>query len=478
MKTIRIYNTLSQKKEIFNPINSGKVGIYSCGPTIYDYSHIGNYRSFIFSDVLHRVFRHFGYQVKLVMNLTDIDDKTIQGSIQKKKTLSDYTQIYEKVFFEDLQTLNFLPAYRYPKATKHIPQMVNMIQSLQEKGHAYKVNGSIYFKINSFPEYGKLSKIQIQEQLAGAGGRVDSDEYDKENVSDFVLWKNYHPNDGEVFYNTALGKGRPGWHIECSAMSKEYLGEHFDIHTGGIDNRFPHHENEIAQSECAHRHSFVNYWMHVSHLLVEGEKMSKSAGNFYTLRDLLEKNIHPLTLRYMMVSVHYRNQYNFTREGIEAADKALERIRNFLEVWHRIKSKEKVSSFNPDNGNDSILDEKKQHFFECLSDDINVSGALGAFFEYLSQAHKILHSSKPKEKLKLDSMMEFLKEVDDCLGIIPFTDNNKGTDVPTNLTKLLKERDQARREKNFAEADRIRDFISGQGYIIIDTPSGSELKKN
>lgn len=468
------FNSLNNRKEVFEPIKKNQVNIYSCGPTIYDYSHIGNYRSFLFSDILHRFLKQIGFHVTLVMNLTDIDDKTIKGANQNHVSLKAFTSTYEKAFFEDLKQLKVIPATHYPRATDHIQEMVEMIKTLIEKKHAYEMNGSIYYKIDSFNQYGKLSKINLEQQRAGASERVDVDEYDKENVSDFVLWKNYQSEDGEIYYNTDLGKGRPGWHIECSAMSKKYLGKHFDIHTGGIDNRFPHHENEIAQSESVHQTNFVNLWMHVAHLLVEGEKMSKSLGNFYTLRDLLAKGIDALTIRYMLISSHYRHQYNFTDEGMVAAKKSLERIENFIEVLKRKKPSQ--ANFHANQ----ILDNTRKNFIANLCDDLNVSGALGIFYEYLNDIHKLFHSTNPQEnqfsKEDLNKIKNFLKEVDGFLGIIPEKMIIE-TDISEEVLELLKKRNQARKDKDFSLADQLRKKIYEYNYEIVDSKEESSLKK-
>ncbi len=309
---LRFYNTLSNRKEPFVPLYPGKVLIYTCGPTVYDYAHIGNFRSYIFEDLLRRYLKFKGYQVTQVMNITDVDDKIIRASKAAGQDIGEFTKKYISAFFEDLDALGIERAEFYPRATEHIPEMVELIKKLQQKGFTYTTDGSIYFKLSSFPSYGKLSKIDLQGIKPGA--RMDLDEYEKEDVRDFVLWKG--KKEGEPYWKTELGPGRPGWHIECSAMSMHYLGESFDIHAGGVDLIFPHHENEIAQSEAATSRQFVRYWLHCRHLIVEGEKMSKSKGNYYTLRDLLGKGYQPLAVRYLLLSAHYRRQLNFTKEGL------------------------------------------------------------------------------------------------------------------------------------------------------------------
>ncbi|HUM34285.1 MAG TPA: cysteine--tRNA ligase, partial [Candidatus Saccharicenans sp.] len=312
---IRFHNTLSGKIEDFRPLRPGEVGLYTCGPTVYDYPHIGNYRAYIFEDILKRFLIFSGFKVTHVMNITDVDDKTIKGANALGVSLNEYTKKYIDAFFEDIKVLRILPADHYPRATEHIEDMVRMIKGLLDKGYAYFKDGSVYFNLARFPDYGKLSKIDKEELKAGA--RVETDEYEKENVYDFVLWKKAKP--GEPYWETEFGPGRPGWHIECSAMSTRYLGPTFDLHCGGIDNIFPHHENEIAQSEAYYGQKFVNYWLHCHHLVVNGEKMSKSKGNFFTLRNLLARQIDPVDLRFFLLSTHYRKMLNFTFDNLDQA---------------------------------------------------------------------------------------------------------------------------------------------------------------
>ncbi|HLE61127.1 MAG TPA: cysteine--tRNA ligase, partial [Thermoanaerobaculaceae bacterium] len=325
-REIRFLNTLSRRLETLEPLEMGHVRIYTCGPTVYNFPHIGNYRTFLFEDVLCRTLKTFGYRVTQVMNLTDIDDKTINGAAAEGISLREFTDRYVAAFFEDIDTLGVERAEHYPRATEWIPQMVELVQRLTERGHTYVQDGSTYFRIASFPGYGKLSGIDVAQVRAGA--RVDADEYEKEDVRDFVLWK--APKEGEPFWDTPLGPGRPGWHLECSAMSMGLLGESFDIHAGGVDNIFPHHENEVAQSEGATGKPFVHTWLHAEHLFVEGQKMAKSLGNFYTLRDLLEKGHDPLAIRYLLISVPYRQKLNFTFDGLHAAAAGIERVGNTL----------------------------------------------------------------------------------------------------------------------------------------------------
>ncbi|HRI89066.1 MAG TPA: cysteine--tRNA ligase, partial [Candidatus Hydrogenedentes bacterium] len=326
---IRFFNTLTRTKEVFEPANPPHVGLYTCGPTVYNFAHIGNLRTFLFEDLLRRHLKYRGYEVNHVMNLTDVEDKIIRTCRETGESLKSLTGRYSQAFFEDLDTLGAERAEAYPAATDHVAEMVELIKKLRDNGHTYEVNGSIYFKLSTFPQYGQLSKFKMDELKSGASGRVDSDEYETEDARDFALWKAYDENDGAVFWETELGKGRPGWHIECSCMSMKYLGESFDIHCGGIDNMFPHHENEIAQSEAATGKPFVKYWLHSAHLFVDGRKMSKSFGNFYTLRDLLEKGHDPKAIRWTLIATHYRQPSNFTFDALEAANESLRRIRDF-----------------------------------------------------------------------------------------------------------------------------------------------------
>ena len=329
---IRFYNTLSGQIEEFIPLEPGQVKMYTCGPTVYDYAHIGNFRAYVFEDLLKRFLLAMGFKVTHVMNITDVDDKTIRGAKAKNLSLEEYTKIYTEAFFEDIDTLKILRADYYPRATQHIPDVVKMIKGLMARGYAYEKDGSIYFDVSKFPNYGQLAKIKISELKTGV--RIDADEYSKDSVQDFALWKKR--KEGEPYWETELGPGRPGWHIECSVMSTKYLGETFDIHCGGVDNIFPHHENEIAQSEAYTGKKFVNYWLHCHHLIVEGEKMSKSKGNFYTLRDLTSRGVDPLDLRYLLLATHYRKMLNFTFDGLRQAGAARRRLYDFIyELHHR-----------------------------------------------------------------------------------------------------------------------------------------------
>ena len=465
--SICLFNTLSRKKEAFVPIETEKVKLYTCGPTVYDYAHIGNFRAFLFEDLLKRWLIYRGFKVTHIMNLTDIDDKTIKGSQKQGIPLKDFTDFYVKAFFEDIKALNIQPADVYPKATDHIPEMIQLIKSLIAKGIAYKgEDGSIYFSVCKFPDYGKLSHIKVDELKAGA--RVCQDEYAKEEAQDFALWKAWTPEDGDVFWETELGKGRPGWHIECSAMSTKYLGETFDIHCGGVDNMFPHHENEIAQSEAATGKKFVNYWMHNEHLQVEGKKMSKRFGNFYTLRDLLAKGYDPIVIRYLLLSTHYRQQFNFTFEGLEAAKAAVERLRNFVRRLHEVESTTRT-------GKVAVLMSKLEACFGgSMDDDLNIGIALSSLFDFVREINGMLDVNivSKDEAAEVGGLMMRLDEV---LGVIGRVEVEEA--LPSHIDALVQKREEARKAKNWKEADTIRVQLKAMGIVLEDTAQGVRWHK-
>ncbi len=405
--TLRFFNTLSRKKEVFKPLKPGEVRMYSCGPTVYDHVHIGNLRAFVVSDLISRYLKYKGYKVIKVMNITDVDDKTIAGAQREGVPLQKYTKRYIDSFFDALKKLNIEPADYFPRATEHIPDMIELIKRIKAKGHTYEYEGSTYFRIASFPDYGKLAHLDFDKLVANAQGRLESDEYDKENMRDFVLWKAWKPSDGDVFWETELGKGRPGWHIECSAMSMKYLGESFDIHTGGVDLIFPHHTNEIAQSESATGKQFVRYWLHNEYLFVNGQKMSKSLGNFFTLKDLLDKGLSPMGIRYTLLATNYRMPLNFTIESVKASENAIERLNNFVYELQETKP----GASNPELL--KILEKAKQGFEEAMDDNLNISKALGIVFDFIRDAYKI-GFTKPDA----NQVLEFLKEINKVLGVI------------------------------------------------------------
>jgi len=464
---IYFFNTLTRRKEAFLPLESGKVKMYTCGPTVYDFAHIGNFRAFLFEDLLKRWLIQRGFKVTHIMNLTDIDDKTIKGSQTQGIPLRQFTDFYVKAFFEDIKALNIQSADVYPKATDNIPEMITLIKTLMTKGIAYKgEDGSIYYAVCKFADYGKLSKIKIDELKAGA--RVSQDEYAKEEAQDFALWKAWTPDDGEVFWETELGKGRPGWHIECSAMSMKYLGETFDIHCGGVDNMFPHHENETAQSEAATGKKFVNYWMHNEHLQVEGKKMSKRLGNFYTLRDLLAKGYDPIAIRYLLISTHYRQQFNFTFEGLEAAKGAVERLRNFVRRLHDTNGKEsggKVATFSA---------KAEACFGGSIDDDLNIGIALASLFDFVREINNLLDTNMVSKDEAAD-VGGLLMRFDEVLGVIGKVEVEEA--LPTDIDALVQKREEARKAKNWKEADAIRAQLKAMGIVLEDTAQGVRWHK-
>jgi len=474
---LAFFNTLSRRKEEFVPLKKGQVRMYTCGPTVYDYAHIGNNRAYIFEDLLRRYLQYRGYQVTQVMNITDVDDKSIAGVRRTGLSLEEYTAPFKKAFFDDLDTLGIQRAEYYPEATKHIDEMVALIQRLREKGFVYEAEGSLYYHISKFPEYGKLSHMRLDELKCGV--RVKADEYEKERVSDFALWKAWEEQDGEVFWETPLGKGRPGWHIECSAMSMKYLGETFDIHTGGVDNMFPHHENEIAQSEGATGKPFVRYWLHNEHLIIEGKKMSKSLGNYYTLKDLLDKGYDPVAIRYLLLSTHYRQQLNFTLNGIEGATNALRRIQDFLNNLS-------LASAQKDNAElGDVLEEGKTGFETHMDDDLNISGALGSLFSMIGGINKLI-TGEGLSSADAIKVRELLARFDEVLGIMEPTAKKVAT-KQEEIEKLVRQRQRARFEKNWSEADRCRDALfqehgiiledRAEGTAVLDKESGRMLMK-
>jgi cysteinyl-tRNA synthetase len=463
---IKLFNTLTRQKEEFHPIEAGKVRMYTCGPTVYDYAHIGNFRAFVFEDVLKRWLEHRGFQVTHVMNLTDVDDKTIRNSQKASKPLREYTDFFAQAFFEDIKALNVEPATVYPRATDHIPEMVTLIKTLLQKGVAYRgEDGSVYFAISKFPEYGKLSHLCVAELKAGA--RVSQDEYAKEEAQDFALWKAWSCEDGDIYWETELGKGRPGWHIECSAMSMKYLGETFDIHCGGVDNMFPHHENEIAQSEAATGKPFVNYWMHNEHLLVEGKKMAKRLGNFYSLRDLLAKGLDPLAIRYLLLSTHYRQQFNFTFEALEAGKKAIERLANL---------QRRLLEANGKGGSEELtrlVATVQRCFGDAMDDDLNMSVALASFFDFVRDVNNLIDADvvSKEEAAKVAAL---IADFDRVLGVIP---KPKEETLPPEAAELIKKREEARKAKDWKTADAVRAQLKAMGIAIEDTAQGVRWKR-
>ncbi|MBU8934439.1 MAG: cysteine--tRNA ligase [candidate division Zixibacteria bacterium] len=463
---LRFKNSFTRTKEEFRSIDEGKVRMYTCGPTVYNYAHIGNFRTYMFEDLLRRYLKYKGYDVTQVMNLTDIDDKTIRDSQKEGVSLKEFTDRFVKAFFDDLDSLGIERAEHYPPATEHIPEMVVLIQKLVENGLAYEVDGNYYFRISAFKDYGKLAHLDLDGLKAGA--RVAADEYEKDSVSDFALWKAWDEADGDVYWETELGKGRPGWHIECSAMSMKFLGETFDIHTGGVDNMFPHHENEIAQSEGATGKKFVNYWMHSEYLIVEGRRMSKSLGNFHTLRDLMKKGYSGVAVRYLLLATHYRQQLNFSLTGLDAARKAVNR---YLCC---------VSNLGEYSGGDSsggevekVIEKAKSGFELALDDDLNISGALGVVFDFIRDINRL----KAENRLSIeerDNALSTIRRLDEVLNFC-FEAGEEGIDA--EIDGLIEQRAEARKNKDFALADKIRDDLAACGIILEDTAQGVKWKR-
>ncbi|MCH7690242.1 MAG: cysteine--tRNA ligase [candidate division Zixibacteria bacterium] len=461
---LRFKNSYSRQAEEFKPIDEGKVRMYTCGPTVYLFAHIGNFRTFIFEDLLRRYLKYKGYQVTQVMNITDIDDKIIRDSQKEGKGLKEFTEPYTKAFFEDIDVLGIERVEHYPHATDYIKQMVELVKKLVDNGLAYEVDGNYYFKISAFKDYGKLAHLDMEGLKPGA--RVASDEYEKESVSDFALWKAWDEKDGSIFWETDIGKGRPGWHLECSAMSMEILGEHFDIHTGGVDNMFPHHENEIAQSEGATGRKFVNYWLHSEYLIVEGKKMSKSLGNYYTLRDVLDKGYSGKAVRYALMATHYRQQLNFTFEGLDAAGNALVRYNDF------ITNLKNFAGGESDGNASEIIEKSKTDFENALDDDLNISAALAAVFDFIRDINRLKAENKLSAEER-DSALETIARFDTVLNFR----TESGGSLDEQVEALIEERNQARADKDFATSDKIRDQLLEMGIILEDTPQGVRWKK-
>jgi cysteinyl-tRNA synthetase len=465
---MKFYNTLTRRKEEFTPLAPPRVGVYTCGPTVYNFAHIGNLRAFTFEDLLRRYLEYKGYAVSHVMNITDVEDKIIRTVRETEKTLAEFTGFYTAEFFRDLDTLNIKRAHVTPRATETIPDIIKLIETLIARKHAYVADDrSVYYSIQSFPEYGKLSHRKLDEQIAGA--RVRQDEYAKEQMADFALWKSWVETDGAVKWDSPWGPGRPGWHIECSVMSMKHLGESFDIHCGGEDLVFPHHEDEIAQSEAATGKPFVKYWLHNAHLLVEGKKMSKSLGNFFTLRDLLAKGWTGREIRYALISTHYRDPLNFTMDGLQAARSALQRMDEFL-----LKLQDSAGCGQPalptaePVGRGVPTAPPSEAFDSALDDDLNISGALGALFEFIREANK--RALAPDEAA---GILAAWRRFDEVLGFgIPTK-----SEVPSDVQALVEERQAARKAKNFKRSDEIRDQLAAQGWVIEDTPQGPRAKR-
>ncbi len=461
---LKLKNTLTRAQEEFNPLEGKTVRMYACGPTVYDYGHIGNFRTFVAIDVLRRYLKYLGYQVNHVVNITDVDDKIIRGVLQSGKSLREYTEFYTQAFLEDARALNIEQPEVMPRATDHIPEMIELMKRLADAGLTYKSDGSLYYSIASFPSYGRLSGLKVEGNISGA--RVDVDEYEKADARDFVLWKE-PKEEGEPRWPSPFGEGRPGWHLECSAMSMTYLGESFDIHCGGVDLIFPHHENEIAQSEGATGKPFVRFWVHAEFLLVEGEKMAKSKGNFYTVRDLLDKGYSSMAIRYLLLSVPYRTQLNFTLEGLRSAESSLERLRNF---------RRRVTDFAGGGSNprvQEIVSGAREGFERGMNDDLNTSEALAAVFDLVRDVNIAIDSNEFGADDR-DTVLAFLSRVDSVLGVL----GEEQRDIlEPEIEAMIEERNTARRNRDFNRADQIRQDLTARGIILEDTPQGTKWKR-
>ncbi len=463
---VQFYNTRSRSLQEFQPQVPGKVSLYICGPTVYNYMHIGNLRTFLFGDLLKRWLEYRRYEVTHVMNITDVDDKTIRDSIAAQKTLKEFTTIYKEAFLEDLRSLNIKPATYYPLATDSIEGMIDLISRLMEKGHAYATDDGVYFRVSSFDSYGKLAHLDKENLKTGASGRVAQDEYDREDISDFALWKKWVPGDGDVKWDSPWGAGRPGWHIECSVMSMKYLGETLDIHAGGVDLIFPHHENEIAQSEAVTGKEFARYWLHAAHLVVDGQKMSKSKGNFFTLRDIQDKGFDARALRFALFTTHYRKPLNFTLDGLRAAESALERLDDFI-----LNQKNNKNTVVPDPEMKAFLEERKNRFEQSMDEDINIAEAMGSVFEIVKYFNERLN----EVSLEISrSILDFFRKIDQVLGFLNMDEEDS---LSPEDQGLLDQRAQARKDKDWIKSDEIRDLLLERGVEVRDSAQGQVWKR-
>jgi len=465
---MNFFNSMSRSKEPVVPLETGHIGMYTCGPTVYNFAHIGNFRAYTFEDILRRAIQFSGCKVTQVMNLTDVDDKTIRGANAAGVSLKAFTAPFVQAFFEDLKTLNIQPAELYPAATDHIPEMIDLVQRLFDKGLAYQSeDGSVYFSVSRLPQYGRLAHLDREHLRVGA--RVADDEYEKEGYGDFALWKAYEDSDGAVVWDSPWGRGRPGWHLECSAMAMKYLGDTFDIHTGGIDNLFPHHENEIAQTEGATGKSFVKLWMHCAHLRVNGEKMSKSLGNFFTLRDLVTKGYTGREIRYVLINGHYRQPLNFTFDALSAARSSLARIDECVDALTEIAGG--MKGLDASSPFINCLTE----FTAAVNDDLNIPEALAALFALVRESNVALSQGTVKQQ-ETTAILALFDQMDTVLGVIRFGRAPKEEGVPAEIQALVEARAVARATKQWAESDRLRDELAAKGWEVRDGKEGQKVK--
>ncbi|UCF38615.1 MAG: cysteine--tRNA ligase [Acidobacteriota bacterium] len=461
---LKLYNTQTRQIEELVPLKDQEVRMYTCGPTVYHFVHIGNFRTFMFQDILRRYLLYKGFRLTHVMNITDVDDKIIINARKRNQTIADYTKEFEEAFLEDMKSLRIQQPEIMPKATEHIQEMLDLVSTLQQKGLTYQSDGSTYFRIDGFSDYGKLSHLDSSATVQS--GRVDDDEYTKENPRDFVLWK--AKREGEEWWSSPFGEGRPGWHLECSAMSMKYLGSSFDIHCGGVDLVFPHHENEIAQSEGATGRPFVKYWVHAAHLIVEGQKMSKSLGNFFTLRDLLAKGCRPRSLRYLLASVHYRKQLNFTFDGLEQSEASIRRVNDFI-----VRLREIPDEIAANPALEQRVALARSQFEQAMDDDLNTSAALASIFELVRDVNiQIEEGSLGGENR--DQVLEFLRGVNSVFDVFDVEEQQLDDD---EIRQLIEERIQARRDRNFQRADEIRQMLMEKNILLEDTREGTRWKR-
>jgi cysteinyl-tRNA synthetase len=464
---LRFFNTLSRQIEEFKPIEDGRVRMYICGPTVWNFAHIGNFRTFIFGDILRRYLKHKGYDVIHVFNLTDVDDRIINEAAKQNISIDEFTAPYIQYFWEDFDALGMERPEVTPRATHHIPEMIDIIATLIENGHAYESEGSIYYRIAAFPEYGKLSKINFSGNIAGGSERVDTDKYDKEDARDFALWKLVGPDD-EPGWDAPFGRGRPGWHIECSAMSMKYLGETFDLHGGGMDLQFPHHENEIAQSEGATGKQFANYWIHSEFLKIDDVTMSKSKGNFFTFRDLQEQGYSALAIRYLLLSVPYRRQLNFTFEGLQGAESTVERLRNFRRLV-----RDSRGSDGSDAATKGLIDGAISGFEAAMDDDFNTAAALAAIHDLVREINTVL----AEDRFGADDRDAVLAAIEKFDAVLSIFGPEESEMLDSEIESLIEERQEARRNRDFARSDEIRDQLAERGIILEDTKDGVRWKR-
>ncbi|HET8798736.1 MAG TPA: cysteine--tRNA ligase [Thermoanaerobaculia bacterium] len=467
MSELRLFNTLSREKEPFVPLRPGQVRMYSCGPTVYNHPHIGNLRTFLWSDLLRRYLEYRGFAVTQVMNITDVEDKIIRNANAKGQDILTYVAPYIDGFHAALKRLRVKPADHYPRATDYIPQMVELVERLSERGHTYIAEGSTYFRVATLPDYGKLARVEIEE--SSEFSRIEADEYEKESARDFVLWKTKKEN--EPSWQTKLGEGRPGWHLECSAMSMDLLGETFDIHTGAVDLIFPHHENEIAQSEGATGKPFVRYWVHGEHLNIDQQKMSKSLGNIYTLAEIEEMGYSPVALRYALLSVPHRTKLNFTTQSLDDAKSALSRIESFLLRLDEVAAGPRDAA-QTHTEDDAIVGKFLADFQEAMDDDLNTAGALGALFTFIRDANTALDAGRISPA-GAEEMRAALRKIDAVLDIFPDLDQS----LDAEIEQLIEQRNAARKARNFAESDRLRHLLLSKGIVLEDTPGGTRWRR-